>query len=269
MKNARAALAATLGAAAAVAVAAAGLLGAGPASAADAYNATIAGQRGFTPLVNLVQSSTLTVDVQNLPAGVGLYALHCKVPADPRQAPTVCDQSQGAAAYLPATGEARATATLPIKVNAEFWGTNPNPASGVVTGESVDCRVSTGDPRSTTCAVYVLGAGRDSANPAYLRVFPTVFQPAKATRANDVATITLDGKALTRGAKPTLRQDKAVPFSVSLKSGLTPSVSADNCAIKDGAITALKAQGTCIVRITSTGGTNYKPLVKTQVFLLK
>lgn len=246
-----------------------GLLAAGPAVADGAFNATIAGQRNMTPLVNLVQSSTLTVDVQNLPAGVGLYALNCKVPADPRQAPTVCDQSEGAAAYLPATSEARVTATLPIKVNAEFWGTNPNPSTGVVTGESVDCRASTGNPRSTTCAVYVLGAGRESANPTYLRVFPTVFVPAKATRVADVATITLDGAVVKRGAKPVLKADKAVPFTVALASGLTPSVSADNCAIKGGTITALKAEGTCVVRITSTGGTNVKPLVATQVFRLK
>ena len=134
-----------------------GGLVAAPASAADAYNATIAGQRGFTPLVNLVQSSTLTVDVVNLPAGVGLYALHCKVPTDPRSAPTVCDQSTGAAAYLPATDAARATASLPIKVNAEFCGTNPNPTTGVATGESVDCRADTGNPgrprARSTCSV--------------------------------------------------------------------------------------------------------------------
>lgn len=246
-----------------------GLLTAGPAAAEGPFNATIAGQRNMTPLVNLVQSSTQSVAVQNLPAGVGLYALNCKVPADPRQAPTVCDQSTDAAAYLPATGEARATATLPIKVNAEFWGTNPNPSTGVVTGESVDCRAATGNPRTTTCAVYVLGAGRDSANPTYLRIFPTVFVPAKATRANDAATITLNDVIVKRGVTPVLKADRAVPFTVELASGLAPSVSADNCAIKDGTITALKGEGTCVVRITSTGGSNYKPLVATQVFRLK
>jgi hypothetical protein len=255
----------------AVAGAAIALLGgmvAAPASAADAYNATIAGQRNFTPLVNLVQSSTLTVDVVNLPAGVGLYALHCKVPADPRSAPTVCDQSTDAAAYLPATADARATASLPIKVNAEFYGTNPNPTAGVATGESVDCRVDTGNPRATTCAVYVLGAGRESANPAYLRVFPTVFTPLTAQRSNDTATITLDGTVVKRGVKPKLGLDDKVPFAVSLESGLTPSVTADNCTIAGGMITALKSRGTCIVRITSTGGNYFKPLVKTQVFRL-
>jgi hypothetical protein len=246
-----------------------GGLVAAPASAADAYNATVAGQRSFTPLVNLVQSSTLTVDVVNLPAGVGLYALNCKVPTDPRSAPTVCDQSTDAAVYLPATDAARSTASLPIKVNAEFYGTNPNPSTGVVTGESVDCRVDTGNPRATTCAVYVIGAGKESANPAYLRVFPTVFTPITAQRSNDAATVTLDGKVVKRGATPKLGlDDEAVPFTVELKSGLAASVSGNNCAIDEGMITALKSRGTCVVRITSTGGKSFKPLVTTQVIRL-
>lgn len=247
---------------------AAGAAIATPASAADAYNATIAGQRSFTPLVNLVQSSTLTVDVVNLPAGVGLYALHCKVPADPRTAPTVCDQSAGAAAYLPATDAARATATLPIKVNAEFYGTNPNPTAGGPGGESVDCRADTGNPRSTTCSVYVLGAGKESANPAYLRVFPTVFVPVSATRVSDVATVTLDGTVVRRGARPQVSAAMAAPFTVTLKSGLTPSLSSDTCSIANGKISALASQGTCTVLITSTGGKFYTPIVTTQVFRL-
>lgn len=239
-----------------------------PALAADGYDATVAGQPGYSPLVNLVQSSTLTVDVANLPAGVGLYALHCKVPADPRQMPTLCDTSPGAFAYLPATGATRATAQLPIRVNAEFWGTNPNPTAGATVDESVDCRVSTGDPRSTTCAVYVLGAGRESANPAYLRVFPTVFSPVRADRATDVATVTVDGKVVAAGAKTTLTQGKAVSFSVKTKSGLTAFASGDSCTVADGKITALKAEGTCTVRITTTGGKNFKPLVVTRTFAL-
>lgn len=239
-----------------------------PAQAADGYNASVAGQRNFGLLSNLSQSSTQQVDIVNLPAGVGLYALNCLVPQDPRSAPTVCDLSEGAAAYLPATGAARATATLPIKVNAEFYGMNPNPTNGDAGGQSVDCRASTGNPRSTTCAVYVLGAGRDSANPAYLRVFPTSFLPVKAQRANDVATITLAGTAVGKGAKPKLVVDEATPFTVALKSGLAPSVAATGCEITDDRITALNDKGTCIVRITSTGGKNYKPLVATQVFRL-
>ncbi|MDP1876399.1 MAG: hypothetical protein Q8M17_02410 [Actinomycetota bacterium] len=95
-----------------------------------------------------------------------------------------------------------------------------------------------------------------------------MFAPVKSDRANDKATISLDGKPVKRGAPPKLPLNSAVPFSVTLASGLAPSVSADNCSIADGTITALKSQGTCIVRITSTGGRNFKPLVTTQVFRL-
>ncbi len=239
-----------------------------PALAADPYNATVAGQRAMTPLVNLATSSTLTVDVVNLPAGVGLYVLHCKVPTDPRQAPTQCDSSTDSLAYVTADAAARATLAIPVRVNGEFWGTNPNPTVTALPG-SVDCRASTGDPRSTACALYVLGAGKDAANPAYMRIWPTMFSPVRADRKTDVATITLDGKVVANGAKPKLMKNKPVPFSVTLASGLTPSLVADNCSIADGKITALKDRGTCIVRITSTGGRNFKPLVKTQVFLLR
>jgi hypothetical protein len=241
---------------------------AAPATAADGFNATIAGQRSLTPLVSLPQSSTQTVDVVNLPAGVGLYALNCKVPTDPRSAPTLCDLSTDAAAYLPATDAVRPAVGLPIKVNAEFYGQNPNPTTGTAVAESVDCRTDTGSPRATTCAVYVLGAGKESVNPAYLRVFPTAFLPASAQRMKDATRITFGDTTVVRGSKPKLTASSPVPFTVTLKSGLTPSISADNCTIAGGKITALKSQGTCIVRITSTGGKNYKPLVTTQVFRL-
>ena len=45
-------------------------------------------------------------------------------------------------------------------------------------------------------------------------------------------------------------------------------MSANNCTIDDGMITALKSRGTCVVRITSTGGKAFKPLVTTQVIRL-
>lgn len=242
---------------------------AGPALAADgAYSVTVAGQRANTPLVNLASSSQQTVNVSNLPANVSLYVLHCKVPADPRTPPVNCDSAAGSLAYLPATPEARASVAIPVTINGEFYGTNPNPTTAS-SDASVDCRVDTGNPRMTTCALYVMGAGRDSANPAYLKVFPTSFLPVSAKRTNDAAVITLAGKALTKGAKPALKQGVATPFSVALKSGLTPTVTADNCTIADGKITALKDQGTCIVRITSNGGKNVKPLVTTQVILLR
>jgi hypothetical protein len=250
---------------------AAGLIGlaAAPAMAADAYNASIAGQRNFGMLASLAPSSTQTVDIVNLPAGVGLYALNCLMPQDPRSAPTVCDQSEGAAAYLPATGALRPAATLPIKVNAEFYGTNPNPTGGDAGGQSVDCRTATGNPRTTTCAVYVIGAGRDSANPLYLRVFPTSYLPVKQDRLADSAAVSLKGEAVARGTRPVLVSGKATPFAVELASGRSASLSSVGCQIGDGTITALSGSGTCEVLITSTGGKNYKPLVTTQTFRLR
>lgn len=245
------------------------VLMASPALAADGvYNATIAGQRNYSSLVNLAPSSTQQVAVVNLPANVGLYALHCKMPADPRSAPKLCDSSADSLAYLPAAPDARATATIPFKLNGDFFGTDPNPTAGSSAGESVDCRVPAGDPRSTTCAVYVLGAGRESANPAYMRIFPTVFSPVKASRGTDVATISLAGAALAKGATPKLSAAAPVSMAVTLKSGLKPTLSADNCSVTATTITALKPAGTCTVRIVSTGGANTKPLVTTQVFRL-
>jgi hypothetical protein len=255
-----------------VAAAAIGLVAvaalAGPALADGAYNATVAGQPSGTPLVNLPPSSTQTVDVVNLPGGVGIYGINCKVPADPRQAPTLCDYSTGSAYYLTATSAARATATFPLKVNAEFFGVNPNPTAGPSVGQSVDCRADTGNPRATTCAIYVLGAGKDSANPAYIRFFPEVFAPVKADRKNDAATITFNGTVLTKGAKPKLSAAKPGTFTVTTASGLTPTVVGDKCTVANRTITAGQPNGACVVRITTTGGKNYKPLVQVQVFKL-
>ncbi|MBK9740494.1 MAG: hypothetical protein IPO93_13505 [Actinobacteria bacterium] len=158
--------------------------------------------------------------------------------------------------------------TTPLKINGEFFGTNPNPTAGPSTGESVDCRAATGNPRSTTCAVYILGAGKESANPAYIRFFPTVFSPVKPDRRADAARITIEDMVLTKDSKVSLSAGTPSAFSISTSSGLTPSVSGDNCSVSQGQITALKSSGLCTLRITTTGGRNYLPLVTTQVFSL-
>lgn len=241
---------------------------AGPAAAADAYNATAAGFPAFTPLVALAPSSTQTVAVVNLPANVGLYVLHCKTPADPRQAPTLCDTSTGAFNLVQPDPAGKASVSVPIKLNAEFLGINPNPTASAAAPQSVDCRVPSADPRSTTCTLYVLGSGRDSANPAYIRVWPTQFSPVRADRKTDAATIALDGKAVAAGTTPTLKANVATPLSVKTTSGLTPSMFSDKCSVSGGNITALAATGSCTLTITTTGGKNFKPLVATQVFTL-
>lgn len=249
------------------AITAAGTAGAAlPAAAQTApaapYSATVAGVpgNGRVPLVNLAQSSTQAVQVANLPANVGLYALHCEMPADPRQAPVRCDESPAALQYVPATGEARASVAIPVKVNAEFSGIDPNPQSGAAGATSVDCRVA-------SCALYVLGAGRDSANPAYVRVWPTRFSPLTKPRRDDAVRIVLGDTVVAPSAskRAPVIAAKPVPISVTTASGLVPTVTGTNCAVRDGRLTALSATGTCVLRITTTGGTVYKPIVVTQV----
>lgn len=226
------------------------------------YSATVAGVpgNGRVPLVNLAQSSVQTIQVVNLPANVGVYALHCETPADARQAPVRCDETPAALQYIPAIGEVRPNVSIPVKVNAEFFGINPNPQSGAVTGGPVDCRIA-------ACGLYVLGAGRDSANPAYIRVWPTKFSPLAKPRKDDAVRITLGETVVAPSAskrKPVITT-KPVAIDVTTSSGLVPTITGTNCAVRDGQLTALSATGTCVLRITTTGGTVFKPLVVTQV----
>jgi hypothetical protein len=80
--------------------------------------------------------------------------------------------------------------------------------------------------------------------------------------------ISLAGSAVTKGATPKLSAAGPVSMAVTLKSGLKPTLSSDNCSVTATTITALKSTGACTVRIVSTGGANTKPLVTTQVFRL-
>lgn len=232
------------------------------------FNVTIANQPANSVLAALPSRVTLDVAVSGLPESVGMYALHCKVPANPRSAPTECDSAEGTLAYLPAGTVRGGSAQFPMKINAEFYGVNPNPQDGVATPQLVDCRADTGNPRATACAVYILGAGREAGNPAYLRVFPTQFSALTKERRADTLRVTVDGERVTPRTTPALAESRAVPFSATLGSGLTPTVSSDNCSIKDGSISALAGEGTCAVTVMSSGGKNVKPLIRTFSFNL-
>jgi len=230
-----------------------------PAQAAGTFNTTVAGAKNMTPLVALETSSVQPIEATNLPANVGLYALHCAIPMNPRSAPTLCDSSTDSLIYIPATSTGRDIISAKIKVNGEFYGTNPNPQSGPSVNQSVDCRVVAA-PGMGTCAVYILGAGRESANPTYLRVFPTVFKAVRTDRKTDSVTVSPKANSIITQA--------GQAFSATTLSGLTPSIMGDNCAVRDAKITALINTGTCTLTITATGGRNFKPLVTTQTYTL-
>lgn len=236
---------------------------------AGGFNVTIANQPANSVLAALPSSVSLDVAVSGLPETVGMYALHCKVPDNQRSAPTQCDSAEGTLAYLPAGTVRGGAAQFPMKINAEFYGVNPNPQDGAATPELVDCRADTGNPRATACAVYILGAGREASNPAYLRVFPTQFTALTNERRNDTLRVSVDGQRVTPSNTPELTEGQEVSFSATLGSGLTPTVSSDNCSIQDGSITALAGEGTCTVTVMSSGGRNVKPLIRTFTFDLK
>lgn len=227
--------------------------------AEGAFNVTIAGQQPNTPLVQLETSSVQNIAISNLPANVGLYALNCAIPSNPRSAPTQCDASADSLVYIPAIAQARDSVSANIRINGEFLGTNPNPQQGATPPAAVDCRASN-TPGMPTCAVYILGAGRESANPAYLKVFPTSFKAVKSDRKQDSVKVTPANNSTVTTA--------GSDFSATTTSGLPVSVLSDNCRVADGKISALSDSGTCTVTLSTTGGRTFKPVVKTLTYQL-
>jgi hypothetical protein len=236
--------------AAALAVAAAALTS--PAAVAAEFDVTADGVASRGTLADLPPSSSVTMAVTGLPANVGLYAFHCLVPppgASP--VPTRCDAGEGTLMYVVAQ-PAEQTTSRPIVVNAEFVGKNPNPQTGDTGTTDVDCRVD-------TCAIYTLGAGRDSANPAYTKFFFTAFAEV-GPRERDWAVATVRGQVIKGTWQPRVSNAKASPFLVRLKSGLSASLSSDSCEVsRNGKIRALKSSGTCTVTITSPGNDEWAP----------
>lgn len=222
------------------------------AQAEEAFSVTADGLASMGTLSELPQTSEVSLAVSNLPAGVGLYAFHCLVPppgGDPT--PTRCDESAGSLVYIPAGGSAQ-TLTQPITTNAQFEGKNPNPLSGDTGVTDVDCR-------QDMCAIYTLGAGRASTDPAYVNVFFTRFAAVDSQR-DDRIRATVRGQVVKGDWRPKAFYSKYSNFTVTLRSGETPSMSSDACDVnRDGKIRALKKSGTCTVTITSPGNGEFAP----------
>lgn len=231
------------------------------AQAADGFSVTAGGQPSMGTIANLPQTSEVPVDVNNLPAGVGLYAFHCLVPTpggDPT--PTRCDESAGSLIYIPAGGTTQSV-SLPITVNAQFQGKNPNPYSGDQGVTDVNCRVD-------MCAVYTLGAGQASTDRAYVNVFFTTFVEVGPQKADRVRA-SVRGQVIKGDWRPKVFYSKYSDFAVTLRSGETPSMSSDSCDVtRDGKIRALKKSGTCTVTITSPGNAQFAPAEREVEFRL-
>lgn len=232
-----------------------------PALADGAFDVTANGVANRGTVADLPASSSVALAVSNLPAGVGLYAFHCLVPppgASP--IPTRCDAGAGTLVYIVASTSAQ-TVTRPIVANAEFIGQNPNPQAGDSGTTNVNCRVD-------QCAIYTLGAGRDSANPAYIRFFSTQFA-AVTPRAKDWGIAMIRGKVIKGDWQPKVSYAKASPFRVTLRSGLRADLQSDACQVSTaGKIRALKKSGTCTVTVTSSGNDEWAPFEREITFRL-
>lgn len=243
--------------AATLAVTAASLTATQAAGAAD-FAVTANGVANGQPVTNLPQSSNVDLAISNLPAGVGLYALHCLVPAPGASpVPNRCDTSAGSFVYVVAAGQDRDLVEF-IRVNAEFTGSNPNPQTGDSGTTDVDCRVD-------NCAIYTLGAGAASSNPAYVRSFPTEFAPV-GQRMKDRAVVSLNGKVVKPGRERAVSYFQPKMLDVTLKSGVEASLTSKKCSVQGGEIRALTRKGSCTVRITSPGNDEYRPLKATVTF---
>lgn len=236
----------------------ASLLTAAQAATADDFTATVNGVANGGRIDGLPPSSTLTLGVNNLPAGVGLYAFHCLVP--PRggsPVPTRCDAGDGSLVYILAATSPQTT-TRPLTVNAEFEGKNPNPQGGDTGTTNVNCRVD-------MCAIYTLGAGGQSANPAYVNLFFTGFA-AVGPRAKDSAVVKLDNRVVRPGRERVVSYSKATPFTVTMASGQSATLESKKCDVRGGEIRALTPKGSCAVRISTPGNDGYRPYRATVTF---
>ena len=246
---------------AAALAATASLLSASQVATAADFSVTADGVANRGTVADLPASSSVSLAVSNLPAGVGLYAFHCLVPppgASP--VPTRCDSGEGTLVYI-REGASAQTVTQDIVVNAEFIGRNPNPQTGDNGTTPVDCRTD-------SCAIYTLGAGRESANPAYITFFRTTFADV-GPRANDWAVATIRGQVIKGAWQPKVSYAKASAFEVTLKSGLKANLDSDACQVStEGKIRALKKSGTCTVTITSAGNDAWAPYEREITFRL-
>jgi hypothetical protein len=243
-----------------LAITAATLTGHQAAVAAD-FEVTANGVTSGGTIADLPASSTVQMAVTNLPANVGLYVFHCLVPSPGASpVPTRCDAGTGTLVYVMAAAQPQTT-SRPIVINAEFVGKNPNPQTGDTGTTDVNCRVD-------TCAIYTLGAGRDSTNRAYTTFFPTEFAEV-GPQAKDWATAVIRGQVIKGAWQPRVSNAKASEFTVKLKSGLRATLASDNCEVSQrGKIRALTTSGTCTVTISSPGNDEWAPYERELIFRL-
>lgn len=206
-----------------------------PAQAADAaYGVTV------TPTTNLKSGDKITVTMNGLTAGQGVYASVCKQGASATTAPTPCDNST--TNWITTTGDqgsVKLTAT--ITVNAEFDG-----AKCLTDG----------------CVVYIRGDHMNRTDASLIRTVALGFVGGGVARAKDTATLTMGNVTLQPNQPGELTYRTPVTISVVAASGLPVTLRAlsPNCALDGNTLTALTGSGTCAIAATTIGSETIAPL---------
>lgn len=244
----------------------ASMLVASPATAAGDYTATVKGVTSGKLISNVKPGATPTVKVDNIPAGIGLYILWCELPSDPTtQPPKYCDLTNKDASYLTTPSADVTNVAEKIKLRAQFTGTDFMTQKT----RTVDCQIPARNNLGAVCGIYVMQAMTATPDPAYTKYFRVAFKDE--AKNNDSATVKLAGKTIGTGAKPKLKYEVPVKFSVKLKSGIAARISTSpDCEYSRdaGTLKALASSETCTVLITSPGNSKYAPFVRTQNFQL-
>ena len=183
-----------------------------PVLAADApYNATVAGQRSFTPLVE----PGALVDAERRRREPACRCGPVRPPLQGARRPAAATDPvrrvhRSRCAYVTADAALRATVTHPDQGERRVLRHQPEPDRSpprLASRWTAACRRAIPARRRARCTSSA--PARTAANPAYMRFWPTVFSPVKADRKTDVATVSLDGAVVAKGAKPKLAANKA------------------------------------------------------------
>lgn len=243
------------------------LSGIGAAHAADEYSLSL------SPRTENVNANTaIAVTPNNLPTGVGIYALLCldsavdgDMATDSAARPVICDQTQALwivrpdSAWASTPGVSVATANLLAK--ASFDGKVSRMASEVT---PVNCRVD-------DCVVYIRPDHLSTGQTWIYDKYELSLLPSSGLGLTDFAVFSVESQEVAADATPDLTYFDTAEISVTTDSELPVTLSAanNNCAVIGNEVRALFGSGVCEVRATTLGDNTYDPLNQVLTFKLR
>lgn len=203
-----------------------------------------------TPTTGLKSGDSITVTVNGLGGGLGVYASVCQAPANPMDTPTLCDQASTAWIADGSMGSTKSPAA--ITVQSTFDGKSSPSAT---TSTSVDCL-------KVSCALYVRGDHNNRTDYSLIRLVALTFQSGGKVLAADDATATYANVTLKANQAGQLTYRKPIRLNVKTTSGLKVTLTSltPDCGVSGTTVTALKGTGVCAIAATTAGNATYAPL---------